>query len=291
MRSDRGRLFPRSCLLLPVLLAGAWGCAGFWDDVTSREFEFQALFSKPDPLEVLAKDNDGDHRRKAFLALREPKQHGGTDQDQEFILKVLITGAVSERQPLGRLAAIQSLGRFKDPRAAQGLVDAYYAVAELRPDAPSDNLAVLAKGKPELVCTFSPEIVARIQCQTLTALGQTGNPLGVELLTKVVREPRPEGQGKQQAMDVRIAAARALARFGSYQATDALVHVLRTEKDVALRDAAHEALQTATGKKLPPDAKSWEQHLSRPAPAEAVTGTDPAGPNRAAGYLPDGRSR
>ena len=57
------------------------------------------------------------------------------------------------------------------------------------------------------------------------------------------------------------AAARALGKFSHYQATEALVRVMQNEKDIALRDRAHESLQIATGKKLPPDAKEWEQLL------------------------------
>ena len=62
-------------------------------------------------------------------------------------------------------------------------------------------------------------------------------------------------------MVTRFAAARALANFSHYQATEALMQVLKTERDVALRDRAHESLQTATGKTLPPDPKAWEDLL------------------------------
>ena len=41
--------------------------------------------------------------------------------------------------------------------------------------------------------------------------------------------------------------------------TDALV-----ERDVALRDCAHNSLQVSTGKDLPPDAKQWEAVLHQP---------------------------
>lgn len=260
-RTARGRrlltIFLFASSLLPSL-----GCASFWDDVTSRDFHVKELFVKPHPLDVLAQSKDGDRRARALAALREPKAYGGTDQDQDYVLKLVIDAAVSERQPLCRLAAIQTLGRFKDPRAVQGLIDAYYAVTEQRSDPTANNgLATLSSKQSNYVNTFTPEMIARIQSQVVTALGETGSPLAVELLTTVVREPSPEGQNKQQAMDVRIAATRALARYPHYQATETLVHVLKTEKDIALRDAAHESLQTATGKKLPPDGKAWEQFL------------------------------
>jgi HEAT repeat protein len=229
------------CLLVCLTLCG---CAGFWDEITSRDFQVQALFVKPDPLVVLRDSTDGDERAKALRALREPNQYGGTREEQEAVVKILATAAVSERQPLCRLAAIQSLGGFQDPRAVEGLIEAFYQ----------------ANG-------FSPETATVIRCQALAALGQTGNPAAVELLARVVREPPAEGteQERQQTLDVRIAAARALSHFSHHQATEALVRVLQTEKDVALRDRAHESLQTATGQKLPPDAKAWDDFLHQTA--------------------------
>ena len=53
--------------------------------------------------------------------------------------------------------------------------------------------------------------------------------------------------------DLRLAAIRALGNYQHYDTTRALLEVMSKEKDVALKDRAHEALQTATGKNLPPD--------------------------------------
>src|SRR5262249_34012310 len=119
---------------------------------------------------------------------------------------------------------------------------------------------------------FAPDTTTLLRCQALTALGRTGNPAAVELLTRVVREPPAEGTEleKQQSLDVRIAAARALGGFGQPQSVQALAAVLKTEKDVALRDRAHESLQLATGKKLPPDAKEWDE-VVQAATSESTT--------------------
>jgi hypothetical protein len=226
--------FPFALLLL------ASGCAGFWDDVTSRDFTWSSMFTRPNPLLVLRDSSDGDRRAKALHALHEPKQSGGSDAEQDAVVSILTTAAATEKQPLCRLAAIQALGHFKDARAVKGLTDAFYNAG-----------------------AFSPETATVIRCQALTALGETGNPAAVELLARVVREPPAEGTDleKQQTLDVRIAAARALGRFSHYQATEALVRVMQNEKDVALRDRAYESLQAATGKKLAPDGKEWEQLL------------------------------
>lgn len=231
----------RLALALSLLvLPGLGGCAGFWDEITSRDFHVKTLFVRPDPLVVLRDSNDGDKRAKAYRALEEPARNGGTQEQQDAIVKILTTAATTERQPLCRLAAIQTLGNFQDPRAVQGLVEAYYEAG-----------------------AFPPDTAAAIRCQTLASLGRTKSPAAVELLARVVREPAVEGteQERQQSLDTRIAAARALGNFNHYQATEALVYVLKSEKDVALRDRAHESLQAATGKDLPADAAAWEQLL------------------------------
>ena len=62
----------------------AFGCASFWDDVTSRDFSFSGMFTKPNPLLVLRDSSDGDKRAKALAALHEPKQHGGSDAEQDY---------------------------------------------------------------------------------------------------------------------------------------------------------------------------------------------------------------
>lgn len=237
--------------LTAVLGLALTGCAGFWDDVTSHDFEVSSLFIKPNPLVVLKDSNDGDKRARALRTLREPKQNGLTDQDQDFVVTTLCTAAVAEHQYCCRLAAIQSLGHFKDPRAVQGLEDAYYkADAEYR------------EGK------FPLETVSAIQCQVLRSLGETGNPAAVAMLTRVVGEARVEGAEKeqQQAMDKRIAAARALGHFTGSQVTETLVKLLKTEKDVALRNSAHDSLVAITGKDLPPEYEQWNDLLHQTPP-------------------------
>jgi hypothetical protein len=236
--------------LIPAIVGlNLCGCANFWDEMTRRDIsfsaKFQGLFSSPDPLEVIAKSNDGNARAKALRSLREPKQHGGNDRDQDIVVLALVASATQDRQPLSRLAAVEALAGFKDPRAVQGLVDAYYKATY-----------------------FAPETATVIQDKALTALGQTRHPAGVELLTTVLRAPAPAfdvpDQEKQQERDRRIAAARALGNFSHYQATEALVHVLKTEKDAALRNRATESLAQITGKDLPPDAVAWEKMLHQP---------------------------
>jgi hypothetical protein len=121
--------------------------------------------------------------------------------------------------------------------------------------------------------------------QAMTALGGIGkdNPRALELLVRVVQAPpvdvaKSDEDTKQVYIRERLTAARALANFKNYQATEALVRVLKTEKDVALHDAVHQSLVAVTGKKLPPDPQAWEDLLNNPATPRgpAIVGVDPS---------------
>ena len=228
---------------------GAVGCGTFWDDVTRRDFTVSRFFSRPSPLEVIAHSQDADDRARALRSLREPAQYGGDQRDQAVVVTVLTTAAQSDRQIVCRMAAVSALGHFRDPRAVEGLKNAYYQAGD-----------------------FNPETATILRCQALDALGATGRPEAVELLVKVVREPPVEGaeEDKQAKMDERIAAARALGHFKEYEATAALADVLRTDQDVALRSRATESLRTVTGKDLPADYQAWADFLDKPEGRDAV---------------------
>jgi HEAT repeat protein len=220
------------------------GCASFWDDVTSRDFNLKWYFQKPDPLVVLRDSHDGDQRRKALAALREPKQHGGTDEQQNVVVEVLNTAASNERHVLCRIAAIGQLAQFRDPRAVEGLKEAYYRAN-----------------------SFGEDQATIIRCQALRALGETRQPAAVDLLVKVVKEPpvaaQDAEQEKQQKLQERIAAAKALRNFKDVQAADTLVEVLRSAQDVALRDNSNDSLRCMTGKIFPADAEVWAAFLQQ----------------------------
>jgi HEAT repeat protein len=239
------------------------GCAGFWEDVTSRDFRLKDWFVKPNPLVVLRDSDDGDRRAKALRALQEPKQNGGTDRDQEYVVKILTEAAVKERQPLCRLGAIEALGHFQDPRAVQALKDAYFNAGNFPK---SSATGIEPTGGVFNSAAVSSELVTRIQCQALTSLGQTGNPEAIKFLVDVLKEPPASKETaereKQQLMDLRIAAAQALGHFKEAQSMEALVRVIQTEKDVALRDRAHESLEASVGHRLPPEPKDWDSILS-----------------------------
>jgi hypothetical protein len=252
---QRGRSPAAGRLLLAALACAALGgCAGFWDDITSRDFHFKDVFKpKPDPLTVIRTSNDGDKKSKALRSLREPLQTGGTQQDQDVVVGLLVQAAANDPQPLCRLAAIDALQHFKDPRAAQALMDAYVRASYFERE--------------------RPETMATIRCQALQALGANGNPAAVEFLVGVLKVPPTTGdaKNKQQSLDERIAAARALGHFPQYQAAEALVTVLRTEQDVALRHRVNESLHDMTGQDLA-DAQAWADYLHRSGDKAALAG-------------------
>jgi hypothetical protein len=257
-RPRRAGLLPLVGLFAPLALLNLCGCASFWDDVTSKDFKFKELYSKPDPMEVLRTSTDGDRRADALRRLQEPKQHGGTDQQQDEVLELLAKTATSDKQVLCRMAAIRTLGRFKDPRAPRALQMAFDQASG--PDATADiHKVAYAIGAGN----FLPENATVLRCQTLIAMGETKDPATVDLLVRVLKQPPVDGtaEERQQNMDERITAARALGNFNQPPVIEALLQVLKTEKDVALRDRAHESLQAATGKRLPPDPQAWEEYL------------------------------
>ncbi len=238
---------------------GLCGCVS-WDEMTSRDFHFKDFWATPpDPLVVLKDSTDGDKRAKAFRALKEPKLNGGTDQDQDAILAMLSVAAVQEKRYYVRLEAMRKLGEFKDPRAAPALLEAYYQADSL-------TAGLDAKEGPHLISTF--------RCEVLRGLGNNGSPAGVDLLVRVLNQGAVKGpeEDERLVLDERIAAARALKSYPNYRATDALVLVLKNDKDVALRDSATESLQACTGKNLPADYAAWDDLLHhQPAPKDAGT--------------------
>ncbi len=124
--AGRGGIILRRWVAMALTCFSLSGCAYFWDDVTSRDFHFSDLTGRTNPFLVLRDSEDGYRRARALRALEEPKQHGGSDRDQDAVVNILTAAATTERQPLCRLAAIEALGSFKDPRAVHALQEAYF---------------------------------------------------------------------------------------------------------------------------------------------------------------------
>lgn len=228
--------------MLLAALASLAGCAEM-DEFSWRKLNFEVFREPENPMLVIKESKDGSARARALRCLREPLANGGTQEEQDAVVAVLCYSASHETQPWCRIAAVDALRKFKDPRAVEGLKEAYYRAG-----------------------TFTPDTATTIRCLALSSLGETGQPGAAEVLVRVLREPPIEGpdQDRDLKQRERNTAARALGNFRQYQATSALVEVLRTERDDALRDNAHQSLVQATGRNLPADANTWANFLQSP---------------------------
>ncbi len=243
-----------------LTLLGVVGCAATWDEITSRERDFRYItgMSKPNPLAVIRDSTDGARRAEALGALKEPLRHGGNAEDQQAYLDILATAARSDHEPLCRLTAIRTLGKFRDPRAARVLEEVH---KQQTAAATHDNKRALR---------FNADINAFIRKEALVALANTRDPLAVHLLVEVARQPGPplnaDLTDRQQTQDEKAVAIRALRHFPEDKSKDALVYIMRNEKDVALRHTALESLEKITGTRWPADFASWQIEDVRPVP-------------------------
>lgn len=264
---------------------GLTGCAGTYDLITSQRFKerpFHTLFVTEDPMEVLEKSQEGDARARAMRDLKEPKEAGGTAAQQDRAIAILQEAATVDQRPLVRLAAVEALSRFKDPRVGPILLAAYHQVGPATAGPDVTPAAAVGGDKPALA-HFTPDTVKGIQCLSLDALGTHKSPDALRLLVEVANKPvepkpkpagtiEPAGLFKVDAefgtgidrIDIRLAAIRAL---GAYEkdptAVRTLVTILKTDKDVAVRGRAHDSLVKITGADLPCDGNAWQAWLDK----------------------------
>ncbi len=255
-------------LLALVACLGPCGCQA-WDEVTSRDFTVKEMFSHPDPMWVLNNTQDGDKRAKAFRSFQEPLAHGGTQQDQDAVVKVLVVAASGEPQALCRIGAIESLRDFKDPRAIQGLIQAYYNAGNFK----------------------AKDTVTTIRIVTLQALGNTGDPKALDLLVAVVREPPLAADASHEERDfqqqVHNAAVRAMGHVHTKESAEVLVGLLNS-KDDAIKTPAYESLVAATGHHLPPDPKVWDDLIKQSGKDGSPIVVEPSFMDRISDILPVG---
>jgi HEAT repeat protein len=251
------RYWPRTIGLSCLLLVSA-GCANFWDEMLSHEcdWSYATGWKKPNPL-VVIRDNadrtpnaDGVRRAQALTELREPLQNGGNAKDQQTYLDVLATAAKEDSEPLCRLAAIRALGKFHDPRAARVVEEVYQ--------------------QPKL--PFTHENNSMIRKEAIVALETSRDPEARHILIRVARQPGPPPNAdlsdRLQTQDEKIVAIRALGKYREAECVEALKYVLRSEKDIALRDRAVHSLEESTGKKWPLPYEAWQRNDVQPLPGD-----------------------
>lgn len=246
-----------------VVLASV-GCAARWDEMLSHERDWSYItgIGKPHPLTVVRDNPDGARRAQALNELREPLQNGGNAQDQEAYLRVLEVSATTDIEPLCRLAAVRTLGKYRDPRAARVLEEVYQLPIR-RPKSSDDR-----------VLFFTQDTNNFIRKEALVGLEKLGNEESRHLLIRVARQPGPSLESsledRQQTQDEKIVAIRALGKYKQQECVDALVYILRSEKDIALRDRAHQSLEESTAKRWPAQREAWLKDNVQPLPEQNV---------------------
>ena len=256
------------------------GCASTWETVSSKRFRdepFATMFSPPDPLAVLqSPDSSSDARARAFQRL-EP-QH--TPAHQKIGLSLLSQAATSDPSPWVRICAIDALGRFNDPQAANILVAAYHQAdgSNIKPavaTAPSE-IELMSAGRSPTQSTilennfglngpegFSPDQVRTIRGRSITALAKTNLPEAVRHLAEIARgtDPSTQTDDTESREFIRQRAVAGLGEMKNREAVVALNQVLQQEygSDVALTDLAHEGLVELTNHDYPTNPEAWNQ--------------------------------
>ncbi len=241
-----------------VLVVGLTGCTGTWDKVSSRRFRDDpvgTMFDRRDPLEAMRKSSEGDDRATAMRKLKEPLANGRGEPEQEEALRLLTDAAINDPSPVVRVAAIDALGRFRDPRATKSLTAAYYQAG----GTPVDPLNPAPTATRSLAgpVGFAPEVASVIRSRAVESLAKSNNPEAVPVLVQIATGVEKTGGSDR---DTRLAAVRGLKSMRSQDSVAALAKVLAMEKtrDPAMADRAHEGLVALTGQNLPDDPQQWD---------------------------------
>lgn len=241
-----------------ILVVGLTGCAGTWDKVSSRRFRDDpvgTVFDRRDPMDVMRTSSEGDDRAAAMRKLKEPAAHGRSEPEQEEALRLLTEAAINDPSPVVRVAAIDALGRFRDPRAAKSLTAAYYQAG----GTPVDPLNPAPTATRSLAgpVGFAPEVASVIRSRAVESLAKSNNPEAVPVLVQIATGVEKTGGSDR---DTRLAAVRGLKSMRSQDSVAALAKVLAMEKtrDPAMADRAHEGLVALTGQNLPDDPQQWD---------------------------------
>ncbi len=105
-----------------------------------------------------------------------------------------------------------------------------------------------------------------VRLTALRSLEKIGSESTRDLLIRVARQPGPAQEAasvdRQQVQDEKLIALCALGKYHQPECRETLVYILESEKDIALRERAHQSLQESTGKHLPPEPQVWRAALA-----------------------------
>ncbi len=270
------RLLTAAAIVCPIAATGCLTNAA--DRITSKRFRdapFHTMFTTEEPMSVLTREGaEGDERIHAMQRLNEPLSRGGSQTEQDAVLKILSDTATTDPQALCRVAAIEALGRFKDPRGAEIIVRAYQ-------NAPINTLAatsivVQAAYNPstpgaQQAANFSLDLISRIQGQVMESAGKTQSPESKKLLIEVAAKAVKKVESKSAELDalanydaehyrfdIRLAAINALRYYANdEQVTRVLIDILRTERDTAIQNRCMSSLKEVTKKSLGNEPNAW----------------------------------
>lgn len=258
---------------LGILAGFAAGCASTWDAASSRAFQrelvsnpMRAMFVPDDPMTVLRTNPDGQARAKAIRRLEEPAA-SGRDDEQAEAMQYLTEAATTDTSPVVRAAAIDALGRFRDPRAFHTLAAAYAQASGTKSDGRSlrstDPSApgLLAERSPLFGPSgFPPEVVTLLKTRALEAMAKTGQPEAFTYLADVAGKAGDPKTMTAVDRDVRLAAVKALGTIRTPESAKLLAQVMSAEanRDTAMANRAHEGLVTLTGYSYPVGSPEWD---------------------------------
>lgn len=281
-------------ILIAVALStgGLGGCASTWDAMMSRDFRtapFKRTFRPDDPMTVLRTKVDGTARAEAMRRLKEPAAGTGGAAEQDEALQILADAATRDPSPVVRAAAVDALGRFKDPRALPLLIAAYHKAdgldAATPPAGPGEVRPAAATGSeitdPSLAfgpIGHPPEFVFGVRARVIDALAASDRPEAVRFLADVATgQTRKETDADDQK--VRVAAVRGLGKMRHKESVVALAKVLQSDgkRDIQMADTAHKGLVDLTGKQIPADGDKWAEVVQ----AGFVVQPEPSGFRRA----------
>lgn len=293
------RLFILSAMCANIF---SLGCASTWEKVSNRKFwkdPVKSTFQTEDPMYVLRNKVDGTERAEAMRRLKEPARNGRTAQEQEEALQMLGHAATSDPSPVVRIAAIDALARFEDPRTTAMILAAYHQASAL---SSSTKVAEIANGVQQTAASkkeyggldlfglngptgFQPEFVSAIRVRAIDGLGTKTSPEVIGFLASLTQRQDTNTLETSTEHDIRVAAVKQLGQMRDPQAVQVLAKVLEAERqrDVTLASRAHEGLVQLTGKNLPPEPAQWNQVVQ----AGAQVAPEPNLIQQAIGWISD----
>ena len=254
---------------------GLTGCASTWETVSSKRFRekpWESTFGNDDPMHVLRTSPDGEERAAAMRRLKEPLAAGKSQAEQDEAYQILAEAATADPSPWVRMAAIDALGKFRDPRAVETLALAFHQ-APGRPTGmqPATSFQSAGGRSPTSPLAdrlglhgpqgFPADQTATIRGRALDALAATGQVEAIDFLARIAEGQELANEDPTIQTFVRQRAVAGLGKVRQKEAVSALTRVLEAEqgKDITLTNLAHGGLVELTGKNLPADPGRWNE--------------------------------